>query len=85
MSQSQAVEPMALRPREAARALSICTRTLWAITAPRGPVPCIRVGTGKRAIVLYRRADLDSWLAQESGRSANCSDVGAQLAPADRA
>lgn len=57
--------PLALRPREAAKALSISERTLWALTAPRGPIPCVRVG----GCVLFRMADLDEWLrhAAEGG------------------
>jgi hypothetical protein len=30
--------------RDAARALSISQRTLWGLTAPRGPIPCVRLG-----------------------------------------
>jgi hypothetical protein len=33
-----------LRPREAAARLSISERQLWAYTAPRGPIPAIRIG-----------------------------------------
>jgi len=42
-----------LRPKQAAKALNVSIRTLWALSAPRGPIPCIRVGHGKRQIVLY--------------------------------
>ena len=31
--------PLALRPRDAARALGISERTLWSLTAPRGALP----------------------------------------------
>ena len=37
---------LALRPREAARALSISERTLWAWTE-EGIVPCVRIGGTK--------------------------------------
>mgnify|MGYP001287929504 CR=1 FL=1 len=30
--------------REAAEALGISERTLWSMTAPRGPVPVVRIG-----------------------------------------
>ncbi len=53
------VPPIALRPREAARALGLGERTLWGLTAPRGPIPVVKVGTAR----LYRVADLDAWLA----------------------
>lgn len=56
---SPAITPMALRPRDAARALGISARTLWALTAPRGPIPAVRLGRA----VLYRPADLDAWLS----------------------
>jgi predicted DNA-binding transcriptional regulator AlpA len=57
---------LALRPRDAARALGISPRTLWGLTAPRGPIPCVRVGQGKRRAVLYSVAELQAWLAQRS-------------------
>ena len=62
--ETQPVESLALRPREAAKALSISARTLWGLTAPRGPIPCVRVGIGKRQTVLYPTAALQAWLAE---------------------
>jgi len=35
---------LAVPPREAARLLSISERTLWSLTAPRGPIPALRLG-----------------------------------------
>jgi len=58
--------PLALRPREAAKALGISPRTLWGLTAPRGPIPCLRIGHGKRQSVLYPVADLQAWLTREA-------------------
>jgi hypothetical protein len=58
--------PLALRPREAAKALGISPRTLWGLTAPRGPIPCVRIGTGKRQSVLYPTADLQAWLTRQA-------------------
>lgn len=63
---TQSVEPLALRPREAAKALGISTRTLWALTSPRGPIPCLRIGHGKRQSVLYPVADLQIWLSRQA-------------------
>lgn len=62
------VDPLALalRPREAAAALGISARTLWGLTAPRGPIPCARVGAGKRQTVLYPVGMLQAWLARET-------------------
>ena len=62
---THSVEYMALRPRDAARALGISPRTRWGLTYPRGPIPCVRVGTGKRQAVLYPTAELQAWLHQQ--------------------
>lgn len=56
---------LCLRPVEAATALGISPRTLWGLTAPRGPIPCLRVGHGKRQSVLYPVAELQAWLSQQ--------------------
>ena len=61
--------PLALRPRDAAKILGISLRTLWTWNQA-GIIPCARIGTGKRKIVLYSVADLQKWLAQQS-QSAN--------------
>lgn len=58
--------PLALRPREAAKALGISARTLWGLSAPRGPIPCVRVGSGKRQTVLYPMAELQRWLSRQA-------------------
>lgn len=63
---TQSVESLALRPREAAKALGISPRTLWGLTAPRGPIPCVRVGHGKRQTVLYSVAELQAWLSTDA-------------------
>lgn len=63
---TQSVESLALRPREAAKALGISARTLWGLTAPRGPIPCLRIGHGKRQSVLYPVADLQAWLSRQA-------------------
>jgi hypothetical protein len=69
---TQTVEPMAMRPRDAAKALGISPRTLWGLTAPRGPIPCCRIGHGKRQSVLYPVAELQAWLTRQAaeGRTA---------------
>lgn len=54
---------LALRPREAAKVLGISPRLLWNLSAPRGPIPCTRLGS-KGGCVLYRPADLDAWLLE---------------------
>lgn len=57
---------LALRPREAARALGISERMLWSMTN-RGEVPHIRVG---RAI-LYPVDALRTWLAGQVRKEAS--------------
>lgn len=56
---------LSLRPRAAAKALGIGERLLWDLTAPRGPIPCVRLGT----CVLYPVLGLQEWLAAESAKS----------------
>ena len=63
--QKLVVSPLALRPREAAKALGISPRLLWQLTHD-GQVPCVRVGTGKRKTVLYPTADLQAWLTRQA-------------------
>lgn len=63
---TQPVEPLALRPAQAAKALGVSARTLWAWTRA-GLVPCIRVGSGKRQITLYSAEQLREWLRGQSG------------------
>ena len=52
---------LALRPREAAAALGISERTLWAWTAT-GDVPHLR----RDKVVLYSVDSLRAWLAEQS-------------------
>ena len=55
---------LALRPREAAKALGISPRHLWQLTQD-GEIPCVRLGSGTRKTVLYPVAQLQAWLAQK--------------------
>lgn len=71
---TQSVDSLALRPREAAKALGISARTLWGLTAPRGPIPCLRIGHGKRQTVLYPVADLQVWLTREAEPAKGADD-----------
>jgi hypothetical protein len=52
------VAPLLLRLRDAARVLSIGERLLWAMTAPRGPIPCVRLGRAVR----YSVVELQRWI-----------------------
>jgi excisionase family DNA binding protein len=46
-----------LTPREAARMLSICEKTLWSLTK-RGEIPAVRIGRAVR----YDPRDLAAWI-----------------------
>ena len=46
---------------ETARALNLSRKKLWEITAPRGDLPCIRIGTR----VLYVPADIAAWIERQ--------------------
>jgi len=57
-----------LTPQQAAAALCLAPATLagWRSDPRRAPQfggpPYVRIGTGRRATIRYRRSDLDSWL-----------------------
>lgn len=57
--------PLALRPKDAAKALGIGQRKLWELTQPRGPIPCARVG----CCVLYPCDLLQVWLAEQAAKA----------------
>ncbi len=71
MNNSPSTPKMLLSAREAAEALSICEKSLWTRTQPRGDLPCVRIGTR----VLYHIADLTAWIEaqKEGGRDAQDS------------
>ena len=54
---------LALRPREAAKALGIGQRLLWTMTNT-GEVPSVKLG---RAVV-YPIADLERWLSAQASK-----------------
>jgi hypothetical protein len=56
---------LALRPREAAMAISISERKLWEITADADSgIPYIKLGT----VVLYPVSGLERWLNEQAER-----------------
>jgi excisionase family DNA binding protein len=66
--------PLALRAKEAARALGISHRTLWQLTKD-GHVPCVRLGTGTRKTILYPTEMLQGWLASRAKKTSDdCSE-----------
>lgn len=48
--------------REVARVLHVCERTVFAMTKPRGPLPCVRVG--KRS-VRYSPEVIQNWIQSQ--------------------
>lgn len=54
--------PLALRPKDAAKALGIGQRKLWELSQPRGAIPCVRIGT----CCLYPVDELRAWLAAQA-------------------
>ncbi len=73
---TQSTKPLALRPRDAAKSLGISPRTLWGLTTPRGPIPCLRIGHGNRQTVLYPVADLQAWLSQQAEAEKGATSTG---------
>ena len=58
------VEPL-ITAREAAHDyLGVSTKTLWKITAPRGPIPCVRLRGGK--LVRYAPSQLRDYIRRQT-------------------
>lgn len=53
--------PLLLSPRDAAKALSVCEKTLWTITQ-KGDIPVIKIGR----LVRYPVEGLKSWIENKS-------------------
>jgi hypothetical protein len=68
MGKAKDVPRLTLRPCEAAQALGISLRTLWSYTAPRGPIPCLRLGNPRRPTVLYLVSELEAFLKTVQAR-----------------
>ena len=52
----------------APRLLSVCEKILWGLTAPRGPIPCVRIGRAVR----YSVEDLRAWINRGRGEGGHC-------------
>ena len=46
--------------RETAKCIGVSEKTLWTLTAPRGPIPAVRIGRAVR----YSPDDLRAWIKQ---------------------
>ncbi|MEJ5342066.1 MAG: helix-turn-helix domain-containing protein [Thermogutta sp.] len=70
------LERLLLTPREAAYRLGISPRHLWTLTAPRGPIPVVKLGRR----TFYRPQDLENFVADMARQSAETveSQAGAQ-------
>jgi hypothetical protein len=60
MTPTPVSEPILVAPREAARRLSVCERTLWSLTKLR-QIPSLKIGK----CVRYRVVDLENWAKQQ--------------------
>ena len=58
-------DPVLLNAREAAKLLHCSERTIWTLTAPRGPIPCIKITP---RVVRYEREDLIEFLARKKAK-----------------
>ena len=57
---------LSVRPKEMARRLGVSERTLWTWTK-KNEIPHVKVGTGKRPVVLYPVREVETWLARRAG------------------
>lgn len=61
--------PKLITSREAAKALAVSERTLWAI-AERGEIPVVRIGRSVR----YSPDDLSAWITKNKVCGGECRD-----------
>jgi len=69
MNQIDTTTPLALRLPEAAKIVGLSQRCLWQL-AKDGEVPCIRLGSGPRQTLLFRREALSEWLRSREDQAA---------------
>lgn len=53
--------------REVAEYTGLCEKSIWNGTAPRGDLPCVKLG----ARVLYRPEDVSAWIESRVIRAAS--------------
>ncbi len=71
-------QPLAVRPKEAAKLLRISEKTLFNLTK-RGELRAVRLGTAKQSGVLYPIAELQRFLAERlSDNAADSAPQGSQ-------
>jgi excisionase family DNA binding protein len=61
------MEKALLTVKEAASYLNISEHLLRKLTQPRGPIPCVRLGTGQERCkrLLYSIESLDAWIRDQ--------------------
>jgi len=72
MKAGQNVPRLLVSPREAAKALAVCEKTLWNLTK-RGEIPCLRIGRSVR----YSLPALEAWVKDHSEKNCANSQNGA--------
>lgn len=65
MNLDQLSATLALRPPDAAKALGISLGHLWKLNKD-GSIPHVRLGSGKRKMILYPVEELKNWLSMKA-------------------
>jgi hypothetical protein len=60
------IDVLLVTPPIAAKMLAISERSLWSLTAPRGPIPALKLG----ASVRYDVDDLKTWIKENKTAAA---------------
>ena len=68
MTQADESSPVLLVADVAAKLLGISSRMLWNLSAPRGPIPCVRLGRAVR----YDKSDLIAFANRAKVWQNNC-------------
>jgi len=55
------IPKLLLSAEEAAASLSVCPKTIWTLSAPRGTLPCVRIGRR----VMYSPTALAKWIEEQ--------------------
>jgi hypothetical protein len=66
------IPKLALKPAEACKALGISSKGLWNLSTPRGPLPCLKLGSR----VLYPIHLLQEFLSREATRQKEATSNG---------
>ena len=63
ITNTQPPEKLLISAQEAAKSLSICPKTLWNFTHPRGTIPSVKIGSR----VLYKPGEFNKWIEAQRG------------------